>query len=157
MASTCKRKTYPPSGWLLTARRTPLFSLAHGTRAYACSKFRALPNSRLTFLSSSLRRTGRGLKIEETTTVVPRCARQHYAGWGVEVYHDHTCLATLELEFISLPFLSISSMVPIGASLAVAVVRVTPSLRAHKEDNASPRKPKVKTVERSSKAASLEV
>jgi hypothetical protein len=69
----------------------------------------------------------------------------------------HTCLATFELEFRSRPFRSISSIVPMGASLAVAVVRVTPSLRAHSEDNASPRKPKVKTVARSSKAASLDV
>jgi len=117
----------------------------------------SFPNSRFTFLSSSLRLTGKGLKIEETAIVVPRCARQHYARCSVEIYYDHTCLATLEVESLSLPFLSISSMVPMGTSLAVAVVRVTPSLRTHSEDKASPRKPKVRTVDRSSNAASLEV
>lgn len=74
-----KRGTYPPSGWLLTDSRTPLFSVAHGTSAYAYNKFNALPNSLFAFLSSSLRRTGRGLKREDMVTVVPRCTCDHYA------------------------------------------------------------------------------
>ena len=47
--------------------------------------------------------------------------------------------------------------VPTGASAAVAVVTDTESERAHREDRASPRKPKVVTVSRSEKEASLEV
>jgi hypothetical protein len=44
-----------------------------------------------------------------------------------------------------------------GTSEAVAVVTVTDSLNAHREEIASPRKPKVDTVVRSSNEDSLEV
>lgn len=68
-----------------------------------------------------------------------------------------TCLATLALLFLSLPVFSNSRTVPIGASLAVAVAMVTPSHNAHNDDSASPLKPNVRTVERSSNVASFEV
>ena len=48
-------------------------------------------------------------------------------------------------------------MVPIGACVAVAVVTVTPSERAHREERASPRKPNVRTEVRSEKESSLDV
>lgn len=48
-------------------------------------------------------------------------------------------------------------MVPIGACVAVAVVTVTLSERAHREERASPRKPNVKTEVRSENEASFDV
>jgi hypothetical protein len=48
-------------------------------------------------------------------------------------------------------------MVPIGACVAVAVVTVTLSERAHREERASPRNPNVRTEVRSVKDASLDV
>jgi len=48
-------------------------------------------------------------------------------------------------------------MVPIGACVAVAVVTVTLSESAHREERASPRKPNVRTEVRSVKEASFEV
>lgn len=58
---------------------------------------------------------------------------------------------------VTFPLRSISITVPIGVSETVAVVTVTDSLSAHKEEIASPRKPKVETVVRSSNEDSLEV
>ena len=70
---------------------------------------------------------------------------------------EHTCLATLPDLLVSFPVLPNSSTVPIGASFAVAVVRVTLSDNAHKEDKASPRNPNVSTEERSSNEDILDV
>ena len=61
------------------------------------------------------------------------------------------------LLLVIFPLLSSSMTVPIGAPEVVAVVIVTDSLNAHREEIASPRKPKVETVVRSSKEDSLEV
>ena len=68
-----------------------------------------------------------------------------------------TWRAALALFGLALPERSKSTTVPAGASAAVAVVTETESERAHREDRASPRKPKVVTVSRSEKEASLEV
>ena len=61
------------------------------------------------------------------------------------------------LLLVTFPLRPSSITVPIGASEAVAVVTVTDSLRAHKEETASPLKPNVETVVRSSNEDSLEV
>ena len=61
------------------------------------------------------------------------------------------------LLLVTFPLRSSSITVPIGASETVAVVTVTDSLSAHKEETASPLKPKVETVVRSSNEDSLEV
>jgi len=61
------------------------------------------------------------------------------------------------LLLVTFPLRSSSITVPIGASETVAVVTVTDSLSAHKEEIASPLKPKVETVVRSSNEDSLEV
>ena len=67
---------------------------------------------------------------------------------------ERTCLATLD-RLDTLPLGSISRDVPIGGS--VAVMTETDSATAQREDRASPRKPKVRTVERSEKEPSLDV
>ena len=65
--------THPLSIWLLTVSLTGFPSLeAHGPRAYAFRRCRAFPNSRLALRSNSLRRTGSGVKMFESWTVVPR-------------------------------------------------------------------------------------
>lgn len=69
----------------------------------------------------------------------------------------HTCLAVLPDLLFNLPVLSNSNTVPIGASFEEAVVRVTLSDNAHREDKASPRNPNVSIAERSSKEDILEV
>lgn len=61
------------------------------------------------------------------------------------------------LLLVTFPLRSNSMTVPIGASEIVAVVIVTDSLTAHKEEIASPLKPKVETVVSSSNEDSLEV
>ena len=61
------------------------------------------------------------------------------------------------LVLVAFPLRSSSITVPIGASETVAVVTVTDSLNAHKEESASPRKPNVETAVRSSNEDSLEV
>ena len=61
------------------------------------------------------------------------------------------------LLLVTFPLRSSSITVPIGASELVAVVIVTESLNAHREEIASPRKPKEETVVRSSNEDSLEV
>lgn len=58
---------------------------------------------------------------------------------------------------VTFPLRSNSITVPIGASEVVAVVIMTDSLNAHREEIASPRKPKEETVVRSSNEDSLEV
>ena len=68
-----------------------------------------------------------------------------------------TWRATLVLLLVTFPPRSNSMTVPIGASETVAVVIVTDSLSAHKEEIASPLKPKVETVVSSSNEDSLEV
>lgn len=48
-------------------------------------------------------------------------------------------------------------IVPMGASEEVAVVTVKPSVKAQRDERASPRKPKVRTRDSSSKEESFEV
>ena len=73
MCGERERRTHPPAGWFDTERRTPAFSRAQGTSAYAWRRVRAFAYSRFALRSSSLRRTGRGLNRPATETVVPRC------------------------------------------------------------------------------------
>ena len=61
------------------------------------------------------------------------------------------------LLLVTFPLRSSSITVPIGVSETVAVVTITDSLSAHKEEIASPRKPKVETVVSSSNEDNLEV
>jgi len=69
-------------------------------------------------------------------------------------YGELTCLATL-CFFCTFPFASISSETPMGG--VVAVVTSMDSDSAQREESASPRKPKVRIVERSAKDESFEV
>lgn len=62
---------------------------------------------------------------------------------------ERTCRAARPLLLVSLPCLSNSSTVPIGASDAVAVKTVAEADSAHSEESASPLKPKVLTEVRS--------
>ena len=68
-----------------------------------------------------------------------------------------TWRATFPLQLVRRPPLLNTRMVPIGACVAVAVVTVTLSERAHREERASPRNPNVRTEVRSVKDASLDV
>ena len=68
-----------------------------------------------------------------------------------------TWRATFPLLLVRRPALSKTRMVPIGACVAVAVVTVTLSERAHREERASPRKPNVRTEVRSENEASFDV
>lgn len=61
------------------------------------------------------------------------------------------------MQLVSRPALSKTRMVPIGACVAVAVVTVTLSDSAHREERASPRKPNVRTEVISEKEASFDV
>ena len=68
-----------------------------------------------------------------------------------------TWRATFLLLLASRPTLSKTRTVPIGDCVAVAVVTVTLSERAHREERASPRKPNVRTEVRSENEASFDV
>ena len=68
-----------------------------------------------------------------------------------------TWRATFPLLLVRRPVLSKIRMVPIGACVTVAVVTVTLSERAHREERASPRKPNVRTEVRSENEASFDV
>lgn len=61
------------------------------------------------------------------------------------------------LLFVILPLESMIRQTPIGFVLDVAVHTVTSSLKAQRDERASPRKPNVQTEVRSEKDASLEV
>ena len=147
--------TNPLSIWLLTVKRTP-GPEQHGPKAYACSSARAFPNSRLEFLSNSFLRTGSGEKRELIVTVVPFCDKKDSVTEYVNSVHCPTGLATV-LLFLTCPLEPISRDTPIGTVSLVAVATVNCSHSAHKEDNASPRNPKVRTTLRSSKVSSFEV
>jgi hypothetical protein len=68
-----------------------------------------------------------------------------------------TCRAARPEEETTAPLRASSRIVPTGAEEAVAVVTETFSHTAHKEESASPRNPKVRTVVRSENEASLDV
>ena len=68
-----------------------------------------------------------------------------------------TCRAARPLLLVSLPCLSNSSIVPIGASGAVAVKIVTEFDRAHSDERASPLKPKVLTDVKSANVVNFDV
>ena len=70
--------------------------------------------------------------------------------------NGHTCLATMD-RFLTLPVLSNSRTVPLGASSAVAVVIVTASQSEHNEARASPLNPNVVIDVKSVNSLSLEV
>jgi hypothetical protein len=66
---------YPLASALDTVNRTGRSGTEHGTRAYAWSRVKTRPNSRLIWRSSSFLRTGRGEKREVKVTVVPLLTR----------------------------------------------------------------------------------
>ena len=68
----------------------------------------------------------------------------------------HTCLATV-LFVLTFPVESMIRLVPLGDVEEVAVITVTFSQSAQSEERASPRKPKVDIVVRSTNSSSFDV
>jgi len=69
---------------------------------------------------------------------------------------EHTCLAMVLFVF-TFPVESMTRLVPLGEVEDVAVTTVTFSQSAQSEERASPRKPKVDMVVRSTNSSSFEV
>ena len=105
------------------------------TSAYACRTASALPYSRRAFFANSLCRTGRGLKMPRTVTVVP------------------TARAAVDALTMA-PARSYSSLVP-ASSRSVRVTTVRLSESAQSDESASPRNPNEPSDARSSKVAIL--
>ena len=131
MLITVVRFAFFPTPWLEHTMRVSCV-----TSAYACSRCRSLPYSRLMLRLSSLCRTGSLAKTSRTDTVVP------------------TALATTLLDWTP-PSASYVTLVP-ASEPSVRVVTES-SLSAHSDESASPRNPNEFSVARSVKSQILEV